>query len=125
MRPCHDATNDELDATRNRIRHQLLPEMLSYNPNLVETLLHTADILRGEDAWMEEAAEVWLASHGGEGSLEKDAFRALPLAMRRRVLRRMLMHMGESSSGILKAFRVSLFSQRTARRGSSLRRRMW
>ena len=96
--PCHDATNDELDATRNRIRHQLLPEMLSYNPNLVETLLHTADILRGEDAWMEEAAEAWLTSYGKEGSLEKDAFRALPLAMRRRVLRRMLMHMGEGSS---------------------------
>lgn len=95
--PCHDATNDEMDATRNRIRHQLLPEMLSYNPNLVETLLHTADILRAEDACMEEAAETWLASHGGKGSLEKDAFRSLPLAMRRRVLLRMLLRMGETA----------------------------
>lgn len=109
--PCHDATNDELDATRNRIRHQLLPEMLSYNPNLVETLLHTADILRGEDAWMEEAAEVWLTSHGKEGSLEKDAFRALPLAMRRRVLRRMLMHMGEGSSDFESLSRLALLAE--------------
>lgn len=109
--PCHDATNDELDATRNRIRHQLLPEMLSYNPNLVETLLHTADILRGEDAWMEEAAEAWLASHGGKGSLEKEAFRALPLAMRRRVLRRMLMHMGESSSDFESLSRLALLAE--------------
>ena len=109
--PCHDATNDELDATRNRIRHQLLPEMLSYNPNLVETLLHTADILRGEDAWMEEAAEAWLTSHGKEGSLEKDAFRALPLAMRRRVLRRMLMHMGEGSSDFESLSRLALLAE--------------
>ena len=109
--PCHDATNDELDATRNRIRHQLLPEMLSYNPNLVETLLHTADILRGEDAWMEEAAEAWLTSHGKEGRLEKDAFRALPLAMRRRVLRRMLMHMGEGSSDFESLSRLALLAE--------------
>lgn len=109
--PCHDATNDELDATRNRIRHQLLPEMLSYNPNLVETLLHTADILRCEDAWMEEAAEAWLTSHGKEGSLEKDAFRALPLAMRRRVLRRMLMHMGEGSSDFESLSRLALLAE--------------
>lgn len=109
--PCHDATNDELDATRNRIRHQLLPEMLSYNPNLVETLRHTADILRGEDAWMEETAEAWLTSHGKEGSLEKDAFRALPLAMRRRVLRRMLMHMGEGSSDFESLSRLALLAE--------------
>lgn len=109
--PCHDATNDELDATRNRIRHQLLPEMLSYNPNLVETLLHTADILRGEDAWMEEAAEAWLTSHGKEGSLEKDAFRALPLAMQRRVLRRMLMHMGEVSTDFESLSRLALLAE--------------
>lgn len=109
--PCHDATNDELDATRNRIRHQLLPEMLSYNPNLVETLLHTADILRGEDAWMEEAAEAWLTSHGKEGSIEKDAFRGLPLAMRRRVLRRMLMHMGEGSSDFESLSRLALLAE--------------
>ena len=87
--PCHDATN----------------------PNLVETLLHTADILRGEDAWMEEAAEAWLTSHGKEGSIEKDAFRALPFAMRRRVLRRMLMHMGEGSSDFESLSRLALLAE--------------
>ena len=85
--------------------------MLSYNPNLVETLLHTADILRSEDAWMEEAAEAWLTSHGKEGSLEKDAFRGLPLAMRRRVLRRMLMHMGEGSSDFESLSRLALLAE--------------
>lgn len=119
--PCHDATNDELDATRNRIRHQLLPEMLSYNPNLVETLLHTADILRGEDAWMEEAAEAWLTSHGKEGSLEKDAFRGLPLAMRRRVLRRMLLRMGEEAVDFDTLSRLTLLAEtgETGKRSST------
>lgn len=119
--PCHDATNDELDATRNRIRHQLLPEMLSYNPNLVETLLHTADILRAEDACMEEAAEAWLASHGGEGSLEKDAFQGLPLAMRRRVLQRMLLHMGEEAVDFDTLSRLTLLAEtgETGKRSST------
>lgn len=119
--PCHDATNDEMDATRNRIRHQLLPEMLSYNPNLVETLLHTADILRAEDACMEEAAEAWLASHGGKGSLEKDAFRGLPLAMRRRVLQRMLLHMGEEAVDFDTLSRLTLLAEteETGKRSST------
>ena len=119
--PCHDATNDEMDATRNRIRHQLLPEMLSYNPNLVETLLHTADILRAEDACMEEAAEAWLASHGGKGSLEKDAFRGLPLAMRRRVLQRMLLHMGEEAVDFDTLSRLALLAEtgETGKRSST------
>lgn len=119
--PCHDATNDEMDATRNRIRHQLLPEMLSYNPNLVETLLHTADILRAEDACMEEAAEAWLASHGGKESLEKDAFRGLPLAMRRRVLQRMLLHMGEEAVDFDTLSRLTLLAEtgETGKRSST------
>lgn len=109
--PCHDATNDEMDATRNRIRHQLLPAMLSYNPQLVDTLLHTADILREEDRWMEEAAEAWLASHGSEGSLEKEAFRTLPLAMRRRVLRRMLLRMEEAAADFDTLARLALLAE--------------
>jgi tRNA(Ile)-lysidine synthase len=34
-----DLTNAELDATRNRIRHQLLPQLAEYNPRVRESLL--------------------------------------------------------------------------------------
>ena len=55
--PCHDPTNDIPDVTRNKLRLLLIPELLSYNPNLVETLSRTSGILREEDHFLEEEAK--------------------------------------------------------------------
>jgi tRNA(Ile)-lysidine synthase len=41
----HDASNDELRFTRNRIRHELLPQLAgSYHPNVVENVLRLATL---------------------------------------------------------------------------------
>ena len=52
--PCHDESNDVEDAVRNRIRLSLVPELISYNPRVTESLRRTADIFREEDLFMEE-----------------------------------------------------------------------
>ncbi len=45
-----DATNSDLRFLRNRVRHQLIPELIRrYNPNLVDTLNRTAAIIRSEE----------------------------------------------------------------------------
>ena len=60
--PCHDESNDVEDAVRNRIRLSLVPELISYNPRVTESLRRTADIFREEDLFMEEKADVFISS---------------------------------------------------------------
>lgn len=44
-----DATNLESDYTRNRIRNELLPQLLDYNPALVEGLSRLGSIAYEEN----------------------------------------------------------------------------
>lgn len=88
---CHDATNDIPDTSRNKIRLLLMPEMLSYNSNLVASLGHMAAILREEDKYLTELAQDWLrerayVSRKGYRLLPRKELRRLPMAMARRVL---------------------------------------
>jgi tRNA(Ile)-lysidine synthase len=45
---CEDASNQDTTLLRNRIRHEILPQLEQMNPRLVETLGRTAQILAGE-----------------------------------------------------------------------------
>ena len=58
-----DETNQDTRFLRNRIRHELLPDLIRhYNPNLVDTLNRTADILRAEEELLEQTAQQALDS---------------------------------------------------------------
>ncbi len=46
-----DSTNRHLTFTRNRIRHELLPLLETWNPRLREHLSQMADLARDEEAW--------------------------------------------------------------------------
>jgi len=88
-----DASNQDRRFTRNRIRYDLLPVLEQYNENLRETLLRTAALLAGEDAYIEDQLTfAWpdVICTEKPGSVEGvvSAYRALPLALRRRLLLR-------------------------------------
>ena len=87
-----DATNADTGYQRNRIRHELLPQLAQYNPQIREALARTAEIMREEDACMAAyGGKLYaeMAALSGEAiSLPVDALMAAPMAMRRRVLRR-------------------------------------
>lgn len=51
-----DSTNLSLDYTRNRIRQRLLPLLAEFNPQVVEALARTADLLREEDEFLRNMA---------------------------------------------------------------------
>jgi tRNA(Ile)-lysidine synthase len=46
-----DSTNRHLTFTRNRIRHELLPLLQTWNPRLSEHLAQMAELARDEEAW--------------------------------------------------------------------------
>jgi tRNA(Ile)-lysidine synthase len=53
-----DRTNIEMKHTRNRIRHELLPLLGEYNPNILNTIAHTASILRETAEFLDHEASV-------------------------------------------------------------------
>jgi tRNA(Ile)-lysidine synthase len=87
-----DATNRDLGLTRNRVRRRLLPFLeREFNPNIVETLAHAADLLRDEDSLLGDIAEAkyrQIVSRRGEGVvLQARSLQELPVPVRRRILR--------------------------------------
>lgn len=90
-----DKTNLDSNYLRNRVRHEVLPFLeTKLNPEIRMALIRTADILREEDAWMEELSGKILATctsaPGTAAALLLAGLQSKCLAARRRVLRRWL-----------------------------------
>jgi tRNA(Ile)-lysidine synthase len=91
-----DATNQDSDFLRNRIRLQLLPALAKdYNPRIREALTRFARVTRTEDDWLESLTTplleaVCLAQSDTSLTLSVAALLALHPAAQRRVLRRSL-----------------------------------
>ena len=85
-----DSSNRDLRHARNRVRHGIVPRLeRTLNPAVRETLGETADIARSEEEyWQKEVLralpEVWQAE---TRTLKPAELEALPLALRRRVVR--------------------------------------
>ena len=85
-----DSSNRDLRHARNRVRHGIVPRLeRTLNPAVRETLAETADIARAEeDYWQKEVTRVLPAVWRAEGqTLQTGKLAALPLALRRRVVR--------------------------------------
>src|SRR6266516_1742223 len=53
IEPLEDLSNTDQRFLRNRIRHELLPLLESFNPGFHSTLLRTADVIRVDVEWLE------------------------------------------------------------------------
>ena len=58
-----DATNAELDAARNVLRHKVLPVLRELNPRAVENMARAAELLAADDTALTAQAEGWLQTH--------------------------------------------------------------
>jgi tRNA(Ile)-lysidine synthase len=91
LKPRVDMTNLALLPLRNRIRHQLLPVLREYNPNIDKTLARMADLAVADIAYMENAAAAVkdsLAQRQGNCLvIDRKIFSDLPLALKRYCLR--------------------------------------
>jgi len=91
LEPRLDASNLSLSSFRNRIRHQLLPQLQTYNPQVAEALLRTARLAADDLAFIDkEAAQLWgevAQKQGDTVILDKRSFADLPSALKRHLLR--------------------------------------
>lgn len=67
---CEDETNDEDEASRNRIRHHVLPAMQEVRMDAVEKIAETGRYLGEIEDFMQQQAEAFLAEHGTETAKE-------------------------------------------------------
>jgi len=56
LTPRHDASNDDLRFTRNRLRHQVLPKLMGTKPDIVQHLAQWANIARKHYSALAQAA---------------------------------------------------------------------
>ena len=87
-----DSSNLETICLRNRIRLELMPLLMKYQPRIVELLGQTARIMRRDNEWMEEEAERWVETEtetGADGKIKipLSLFLELPEALKGRVIR--------------------------------------
>lgn len=108
-----DRSNADLAFTRNRLRHQLLPQLRDFNPSLDQTLSNLAELAREEEArWQSELSRilpqlllpgrpvrgggrsVTTAPDQASLSIEIERLRPLDPSLRRRVLRAFARQLG-------------------------------
>jgi tRNA(Ile)-lysidine synthase len=92
LTPRDDPTNALLEATRNRVRHELLPALRGFNPRVDEALCRLGDAASSATDFLDAAAEAaWREQASldrGAVSFPTRAFVALAPALRARLLRR-------------------------------------
>ena len=92
LQPRFDVSNLDTTFFRNRLRHELLPLLETYNPNIRQVLRRSAEIIAAEAETLRGALDaawrVTVASEsGGAIALNLIAWRGLPPAMQRATLR--------------------------------------
>lgn len=100
--PRHDPTNLLLDASRNRVRHDLLPALRRFNPRIEDALCRLGEAVAGAVDYLDAAADAeWraLVSPGEEDvTFPRRAFGSLAPALRARLLRRAVRHLAGASA---------------------------
>ncbi len=90
-----DSSNDDADFLRNRIRHELIPLLSTYNPAISERLAATAQALAADEEFLETATTTTFARHGVKGAegvtLSVAGVLAEPRAIRLRLFRRAIL----------------------------------
>jgi len=91
--PRQDETNADPRYLRNRVRRELLPALETYNPQIRRTLARNADLIRADEAYLEEQVDaIWercaVGRRPGALVLSRRTLAEAPDALRRRVVRR-------------------------------------
>jgi tRNA(Ile)-lysidine synthase len=99
-----DSSNNQIKYLRNRIRHDLIPMLKTFNPDISANLVGLANIVREEDDWISEKAQVLFSQivtcENGKRVVVLSDFYRLPLVMKRRLVREVLFELKADLRGI-------------------------
>ena len=92
LQPRFDRSNLDTTYFRNRLRHELLPHLESYRPNIQEVIRRTAQVIAADYTLLREVLEeTWpkVTRKAGERAIvfDLEGWRALPLSLKRATLR--------------------------------------
>jgi tRNA(Ile)-lysidine synthase len=99
LTPVVDPSNQDRTFLRNRVRHELLGALESYNPGIREALLRTGWIMADVSELLDDMVDsAWVGAvrRAGDSALAIDEapFSGLPAAVQRRLLRRVMTRLG-------------------------------
>lgn len=81
-----DSTNASDDYSRNRLRHQVMPELMKIRGGFTKNLTRASEYLREDEEYLSSAAQAFLDENYKDGSLQAKAFADLPRPISARVL---------------------------------------
>jgi tRNA(Ile)-lysidine synthase len=92
LQPRFDRSNLDTTFFRNRLRHELIPILEGYNPNIRQVILRSARVLADEHTFLHrEMQKAWAAVVKAEAArlitFDLEAWRALPVNLQRSTLR--------------------------------------
>lgn len=92
LEPRVDSSNKDTTFFRNRLRHELIPILESYNSQIRQVVWRMSDVLREEDGFLDKLAEAawekcFISATSEQIQLVHTEFVLLPKALQRRVLR--------------------------------------
>lgn len=93
LSPRFDRSNLDTTYFRNRLRHELLPQLETYNPRIRERLCHMAAVAAADyELLVEVRQQAWdriVRDEGVDGIIfDQEAWHALPVSLQRGTLRR-------------------------------------
>ena len=93
LSPIMDESNQDVKYFRNQLRHEVIPMLEGVNPQIKGILLRTAEVISADDDLLTQITdEIWDACVKNSFSrwtiIDRNAFNAQPLSLRRRLLRK-------------------------------------
>ena len=90
LSPRLDATNFQTDATRNKIRLELIPTLEKFNPALIETLCRLGETVAEESDFIDTQAEKIFPVVVNDNSIVRAEFLKLHTAIQRLIIKKFL-----------------------------------
>ena len=99
-----DSSNRQPVYLRNRLRQELMPQLKFFSPGIVNVLSRQAEMIRDDHEYLENVAvqafrQICVNRDEREIQLERSALLAVPMAIRRRVVRHSLQHVSGELEG--------------------------